>query len=123
MVTFEQCSEEIDKIPLREQSSLNLGEFHGRGTCRIIVQYGVDPFAHWIAPHCPGIERLQQFGRRSDIRHSGIKPQLVAIWIEDYCIRSWTADVTAFGVVGGAGKGAVASAGLDGACRSHPVHS
>ena len=42
----------------------------------------VDPRAHWIAPHQPGVVRLQKFGRRSHIHHSRIKPQLVVVWIK-----------------------------------------
>jgi hypothetical protein len=34
----------------------------------------IDPRAHRIAPHQPGIAGLQQFGRRSHILHSRIKP-------------------------------------------------
>ena len=42
----------------------------------------IDPSADGKAPHQPGVERLQQFGRRSHIRHAGIEPQVVAIWIK-----------------------------------------
>jgi isoaspartyl peptidase/L-asparaginase-like protein (Ntn-hydrolase superfamily) len=55
----------------------------------------VDPTAHGIAPHQPGIERLQQIGRGSHICHSGIKPDVVGIWIEN----DWHA------VVNGGGHG------------------
>jgi hypothetical protein len=44
----------------------------------------VDPRAHGKAPHQPGIIGLQQCGRRSHIRHPRIKPQLVAVWIENH---------------------------------------
>ena len=42
----------------------------------------IDPRAYRIAPHRPRIVGFQQFGRRSYIRHSRIKPQLVVVWIK-----------------------------------------
>jgi hypothetical protein len=68
---------------LGKKSILNLGWFHGRGASFVIIRYAVDPRAHGIAAHYPSIIRLQQFGRRSHILHSGVEPQIVAVWIED----------------------------------------
>jgi len=44
----------------------------------------IDSRTHGIRPHQPGIAWLQQFRDRGDILHSGIKPQVIAVWIEDY---------------------------------------
>ena len=52
-----------------------------------------DPRAHGIAAHKPRIIGLQQFARRSPIRHSRIEPNPRAIWIKD-ARRSRTAEVT-----------------------------
>ncbi len=57
-----------------EETILNLYEFHGRGAFRVVVRYVIDPRAYRIAPHQPGIEGLQQFGRRSHISDAGIEP-------------------------------------------------
>jgi hypothetical protein len=42
----------------------------------------IDPRAHRIALHKPGIIGPQQIGRRSHIRHARIKPNILGIWIE-----------------------------------------
>jgi integrase len=70
-------------IPLREEPILNLGEFHGRRAFFVVVGYVVDPGAHGIAAHQPGIERFQQFGRHTHIPHPRIEPQVVAVGVED----------------------------------------
>jgi len=49
----------------------------------VVVAHVVDASAHRIAPHHAGIVGLQEFGRRSDIRHSGVEPNVVAVWVED----------------------------------------
>jgi hypothetical protein len=49
----------------------------------------IDPLAHQIAPHEPGVERLEQFGRRTVILNAGVEPQVVSVWIEITGIRSW----------------------------------
>jgi len=49
----------------------------------IIVRDMIDPCAHGIAPHLRGIGGLQQVGCSSHIFHTGIEPQVVAVWIED----------------------------------------
>jgi hypothetical protein len=46
-------------------------------TLCVVIRHGIDPHSHRIAPHQPGIARLQQFGRRSHIRHFGVEPQVV----------------------------------------------
>jgi hypothetical protein len=51
----------------------------------IVVPHTIDPSAHGIAPHEPGIIGLQQFGRRAHIVHAGVEPKLVAVWIENHC--------------------------------------
>ena len=48
-----------------KSSILSLCKLHRCATLRVIVSHVVDPRAHRIAPHQPGIVRLQQFGRRS----------------------------------------------------------
>src|ERR1039457_3391652 len=68
--------------PLREESTLNLGEFHGCGALRVVVPHMIDPSAHGIATHQPCIEGLQQFGRGTHVPHPRIKPQVVGVWIE-----------------------------------------
>jgi hypothetical protein len=40
-----------------------------------------------MAQHQPSIERLQQFARRSQIRHSGVEPYVVGIWRGKTCRR------------------------------------
>jgi hypothetical protein len=84
---------------LLEESILNFCKFHRHRTFRVLIHYAVDPRALGKAPHLPGIKSFQQIGRRGRIRHSGIKPKFVAIWIEDDGHRSWTAVVTAFDAV------------------------
>jgi hypothetical protein len=69
--------------PLRKEPILNLCESYRCGTFLVIVRHMVNPSAHGIAPHQPSIAGLQQFGRCSYIRHSRIKPSVVAVWIED----------------------------------------
>ena len=44
---------------------LNLGEFHECGAGFVVVRHAVDPGAHGIAPHQPGIIGPEEFGRRS----------------------------------------------------------
>ena len=70
-------------LPQLEQPTLNLGDFYWRRTFFVVVSYVIDPTAHGKAPHLPSIERLQQFGRRSHVLHSGVEPKVVAVWIED----------------------------------------
>jgi hypothetical protein len=65
---------------------VNLGRLHGYGSSLVIIHHMIDPRAHRIATHEPGIEGLQQFGRRSHILHSRIEPiesRVVAIRIEN----------------------------------------
>jgi hypothetical protein len=61
---------------------LNLGNRDRYRTLFIIIRHAVDPSAHGIATHQPGIRGLQQFGRRTHIRHAGVEPQVVAVWIK-----------------------------------------
>jgi len=53
------------------------------GAFFVIVNHVVDPSAHGIAPHQPGIAGFQQFGRRTHAGHSRIEPQVVTIWIKN----------------------------------------
>jgi hypothetical protein len=46
-----------------------------------------------------GVIRLQQSGDRRNILHSGVKPEIVAFWIEDHGHPVVIAEVTAFEVV------------------------
>ena len=70
--------------PRLEQRVLSLDRLHGARTFLIIIRHMIDPRAHGIAPHEPGVERLEQFGRRTVILHAGIEPQVVSVWIEDH---------------------------------------
>jgi hypothetical protein len=45
--------------PLQEETTLKRAEFHGRGAF-LVVGHVVDPRAHGIAPHHPGVAGLQQ---------------------------------------------------------------
>jgi hypothetical protein len=72
-----QSSLEIGADSL-EEPTLNVDDFDGSGTIRIIIHHGMDPRAHGIAPHRPYIIGLQQFRRRSHIRH-GIESQVIGI--------------------------------------------
>ena len=83
MVNFDQCPEDSPRSPLREEATLNLGEFDRSRAFLVIVRHMVDPRAHGIAPHQPGIVGLQQFGRSCDFCHARIEPQVVAVWIKD----------------------------------------
>src|ERR1035438_8573121 len=77
--------------PLQEESILNLCKLHWRGASLVIVQYGIDPSAHGIAPHQPSIAGFQQFGRRSHILHPRIEPEIVRIRIKDdwHAVMDW----------------------------------
>jgi hypothetical protein len=55
------------QAPLREDSTLNLSEFHGCGARCIVVRHVIDPRAHGIASHEPRIVGSQQFGGRRTI--------------------------------------------------------
>jgi hypothetical protein len=55
-----------DFFPILKRSN-----FHRSRTFLVIMCHMVDPTAHGITPHEPGIERLQQFGYRNHILHSG----------------------------------------------------
>ena len=68
---------------LGEETILNLGDFHGSEAFLVVISHVIDPSAHGIAPHQPGIVRLQQFRRRRQILHSRIEPYIVAVGIED----------------------------------------
>jgi hypothetical protein len=68
---------------LQEQPILNLGDFHGRRASLVVVRDLIDPTAHGIAPHQPSFAGLQQFGRRSYIRHPRIEPEVVVMWTKD----------------------------------------
>lgn len=70
-------------VPLKEETSLSLGEFHGRRAFLVVVSHVVDPSAYGIALHQPSIVGLQQFGRRIYIPHSGIEPQIIAVGRKD----------------------------------------
>jgi hypothetical protein len=41
---------------------LALGRFDGCRTLLVVVRHVIDPGAHGVAPHQPGIEGLQKFG-------------------------------------------------------------
>jgi hypothetical protein len=67
----------------REETILSVGKFHRCGAILVVVSHVIDPGAYGITPHQPGIAGLQQFGRLRYILHAWIKPQVVAVWIED----------------------------------------
>jgi hypothetical protein len=70
-------------LPLHEELILNLDEFDRRGASFVVLRHAVDPRAHGIAPHEPGVAGLQQLGRRSYIIHPRIEPQVVAVRLKD----------------------------------------
>ncbi len=55
--------------PLRKETILNLGEFHGCRAFLVVVSHLIDPSAYRIAPHQPSIIGHQQFGHRN---HHGV---------------------------------------------------
>jgi hypothetical protein len=71
-------------MSLREESILNLSEFHGCGAFCIVIHNAVDPSANRIAPHQPSVVGLQQIGSRVHIVHGGVQPQVVGIQIENH---------------------------------------
>jgi hypothetical protein len=68
---------------LSKESILNLRKLYGATAFFVIASHVNDPSAHGKAPHQPGDAGLQQFGRRADIAHPRIQPQVVAVCIED----------------------------------------
>ena len=69
---------------LRKKPTLSLGELHGCGALLVVVRDVIDPRAHGIATHQPGVAGPQQLGRRAHILHTRIEPQIVAVWIKDH---------------------------------------
>jgi hypothetical protein len=61
-------------VPLREESILSLGEFHGCGAGFFVVSRRIDSSAYRIAPRQPSIARPQQLGRRTHIPHPRFEP-------------------------------------------------
>ena len=59
---------------LREESILNLGEFHGCGAFLVVITHMINASAYGIAPHQPSIVGPQQFGRHRHIPHPRIEP-------------------------------------------------
>jgi hypothetical protein len=70
-------------VRLQEETSLSLGEFHACGAFLVVISHVIDPSAYGIATHQLSIVWLQQFGRRSDIPHSRIEPNIVAVGIKN----------------------------------------
>ncbi len=68
---------------LLEETILNLCEFHDCGAPCVIAGNGVDATAHRVAPHHPGVTRLQHVGHCSHVVHSRIEPQIITVWIKD----------------------------------------
>jgi hypothetical protein len=70
-------------VGLREESILNLAEFHVCVAFFVVVCHAIDPRAHRIAPHQPSIVGLQQFGHHTHPPYSRIKLEVVAVWIKN----------------------------------------
>jgi hypothetical protein len=64
---------------LQEKTRLNVENLSELRAFLVVVHDMIDSRAHGIAPHLPGIEGLQQFGRRSYIRHAGVEPHVVTM--------------------------------------------
>jgi hypothetical protein len=77
-----QSSLEIGPDSL-EQPTLNVGDFEGCGTIRIIIHHGIDPTAHGIASNQAGIAGFQHIGPGFDLCHVRIEPKFVGIGIKD----------------------------------------
>jgi hypothetical protein len=69
--------------PLGEKSLLRLVKFHRSRTVLVVVSNVIDPSAYGIATHQPSFEALQQFGRHTQILHTRIEPQVVAVGIKN----------------------------------------
>ena len=54
-----------------------------RRTLCVVIRNGVDPIAHRVAPHHPGVIRLQHVGHCSHVVHSRIEPQIITVWVKD----------------------------------------
>jgi hypothetical protein len=64
---------------LAEKSTLSLGKFDLLTALFVIVPRAVNPRAHRIAPHLPGIAGFQQVGYGFDLCHARIEPQNIPI--------------------------------------------
>jgi len=60
----------LASVPLQEEPILNLCEFHGHRAFFVVIRHMIDPCAHGIAPHQPGVAGLQQVGRRDRVPHA-----------------------------------------------------
>jgi hypothetical protein len=67
---------------LREESVLRY--LDTSSALLVIIDDTIDATANGVAPHQPRFERLHQFGDRLDVLHSGVEPQIVRIWMENY---------------------------------------
>jgi hypothetical protein len=63
----------VSFLSLGEETILRVGNNHRTRTFLIIVRHMVDSTAHRITAHESGIIRLQQFGNRRHVLHSGVK--------------------------------------------------
>src|SRR5271165_5111134 len=70
-------------LSLREQTILNLRQFHGSRTLLIIVRHMVDTATHRMAAHQASIAGFQEFRNRCDVLHTGVEPQVVAGGVEN----------------------------------------
>ena len=68
--------------PLREKETLSLTEFHGCSAFRVVVGHVIDSGTDGIAAH-QRIVGLQQFGCSAHIRHAGVEPKVVGIWVKN----------------------------------------
>jgi hypothetical protein len=64
---------------IKERSPLSLGKLDTSRAFLIIVNDVIDTTAHWIAPHQPSVEGLQQFGHHNHILHSRIEPPIICL--------------------------------------------
>jgi hypothetical protein len=81
---LKKLEKEVSPHTLREKPTLSLGKLHRLRAFLVVVPHMINPTAYGVAPHQPGIEGFQQFGRRTHILHSGIEPKVVAVWVKDH---------------------------------------
>lgn len=64
---------------LAKERLLSLGDLNRSRALLVIIRYMVDPRAHRVTAHEASVERLQQFGDRRHVLHTGVEPQIIRI--------------------------------------------
>jgi hypothetical protein len=67
----------------KEELISGWGDFYRRRTFRVVICNEVDPTAHRVAPHHPGVVRLQHVGHRPHVVHPRIEPEIITVRVED----------------------------------------